>query len=86
MSSRYTDVETITPEQRMQIIGLLTVARDLLHRMDDVERAACAITGEEPGGHTGDAMWGERTDVDDLLGRLSIKCAPEPRTEGDGER
>lgn len=65
----------ITKGQRLQLIGLRTVALDLNDRLDDTIRAAGKITGEEdPFGHTADMMSDYRT-VDDGLGLLDIEVS-----------
>lgn len=57
---------TITENQRLQLIGLLTLAEHHNAMLKQIERAACAITGESDGGHTGDAVYGSRT-LEELL-------------------
>lgn len=52
-------MKTISKEDHMKLIGLLTVAAQHQSALEAIERAACEITGDEPqsGGHTGDAVY-----------------------------
>ncbi len=64
----------ITRSDYLQLIGLFALARDHLAALREIERVACAITGDEPGAgtHTTDAVWGEE-DLAHLLDVLGIE-------------
>lgn len=66
-------LKTITYDNYLRLLGLLTLAADHRREMEAIERSACAITGEEPGsgGHTGEAVWGEKR-IEHLLTVLDI--------------
>jgi hypothetical protein len=67
---------SITTNERLQLIGLLTLAQHHERLLRGLEAAACEITGEEAnsGGHTGDAIYsGAHADADDLLRKLGIR-------------
>jgi hypothetical protein len=65
----------ISREDFLKLQGLLTVARYHSRMLDDLERAAREITGEEPnGGHTSDAIFNDFT-AELLLAKLEIKVA-----------
>ena len=65
----------ITKNERLQLIGLLTLAAFHMKAVEDIEKAALEITGEEDDcGHTVDALFDpSRRDADQLLERLNIK-------------
>jgi hypothetical protein len=74
--------KTITADQRLQLIGLLALAREHNKMLKDIERAAYSITDErdregrpETCGHTSDAIFCDYA-VDDLLSRLEIAVEP----------
>lgn len=76
-----TKVRTITETQHASLLGIMVTAAVAVRRVEEFERMACAITGEGPGGHTGDEIWspsGDRPDVDGLLERLRIEVVPDP--------
>lgn len=68
-------MKTISKTQRLQLVGVLTLAAKHIAALEDLKSAAYEITGEEDDlGHTNDAIWDEgRRDADALLGRLKIK-------------
>ena len=70
---------TITYDDYLRLLGLLTLAKDYNAKLDDILRAAEVITGEKPefGGHTSDAVYGE-TSMSDLLKRLNITVEGDP--------
>lgn len=71
-TGRKTTKTSITPNERLQLIGLLTLAAQHNTRLKDIEKAMQAITTEvSDGGHTMDAMYSDY-DVDELLRRLSL--------------
>jgi hypothetical protein len=72
--SLYTEVREISREDYLQLQGLLTLATHHRLMLEDIARAACKITGEEPtsGGLTGDALF-EGYTAEVLLGTLKIK-------------
>lgn len=74
-------MKTITKAQRLQLIGLLTLAAQHMKMLESISASALEITKETEDdgtpstcGHTNDAIWDEnRRAADDLLGRLKIK-------------
>jgi hypothetical protein len=69
-------MRTITKSQRLQIIGLLTLAEKHMNALEDLQAALLEITLEIDGetGHTSDAIYdSSRRDADELLKRLEIK-------------
>lgn len=69
--------KTITPNERLQLIGLMTVAQDLYKRTTDCEAAMEKIVGykeKNHGSHFGDAIYGNET-VDQVLETLEIKVS-----------
>lgn len=76
MASRYTDKTEITAAERLQLLGLLTIAQRHNLALQDIRKAAEAITGEKEEGHTGDAIYDTaQPNVDELLNRLGIKVS-----------
>jgi hypothetical protein len=68
-------MKTITRSEYLQLLGLHALAKRHVEQLNDIERAACAITGQIPlaGTHTSDAIWNANDDtVDALLERLEI--------------
>lgn len=67
-------MKTISYDDYLRLLGLLTLAADHRKEMDAILRSACAITGDEPnaGGHTDDVIWGGNRDIHGLLDVLSI--------------
>jgi hypothetical protein len=62
----------ITTHERLQLIGLLTLAAQHNAALTDIVLAVRAITGERDDmGHSADAVYSNYS-VDDLLGRLEI--------------
>jgi hypothetical protein len=75
---KYGTVDTITPEQRLMLIGLFTLAASHRKSLEDIERSVCAIIGEkyDPGaGRSGDFVWSDEGGADVLLERESITVA-----------
>jgi hypothetical protein len=66
----------ITKEEYLQLVGLLTLARQHKKMVDEIEEAMKQVIGEEADyGHCGDAIWendGTYT-ANDLLKKLKIK-------------
>lgn len=69
-----TKVKKISFSEYLQLEGLLTLGRYHRKILDDLERAACKITGEKPQawGRTGDAFY-EDYSASILLEKLEIK-------------
>lgn len=66
-------VKTITDNERLQLIGLLTLSKRHIDEMKQIEKAAYAITGETNDiGHTSDAVW-DHCDADELLRKLNAQ-------------
>lgn len=78
----------ITRSQWLQLVGICTLAQHHNRMMQDLERAACVITGDEynSGSHTGDAIWGgdSRTPAE-LLRLLEIHVVDDPPAAKGGE-
>jgi hypothetical protein len=77
--TKYGTAETITPEQRLMLIGLLTLAADHRKSLEDIERSVATIIGEpyeSPGcpgcGRSGDFVWSNEGSADVLLEREGI--------------
>jgi hypothetical protein len=74
-------MKTISKNQHLQLVGLLTLAGRHMKMLESISEAALSITGEKEKdgtpstcGHTNDAIWDEnRRDADALLERLKIK-------------
>lgn len=68
--------ETITANERLQLIGLLTVAEMQMKSLEATEKAANELLGVVDiglGGHVSDAIFDSgRRDADQLLMRLDI--------------
>ena len=76
---------TISYDDYLRLVGLLTLARDYNRALNDILHSALAITGEyddndatgEYYGHTGDAVYDDDGgDADALLRRLGISVDP----------
>ena len=69
-------MKKITKEQYVQLVGLMCLAKQSTNELNNIEKAACAITGEEPnkGSHTSDEVYAARGEpnADALLERLGI--------------
>jgi len=64
--------KTITKQQYLQLAGLLTLAERYTGELEEIERAAMEITGEDDEwGHTSDAVYGTRS-IAELLKLLEI--------------
>ena len=62
----------ITRDQRLQVIGLLTVAQQQMRAVVATEAALAELLDDLPdGGHCGDAIWSEYT-ADTLLQKLNV--------------
>jgi hypothetical protein len=65
--------KTISQDDYLRLVGLLTLASDHRKAPRDIERSACAITDEKPNGHTSDTVWGGYLhSADDLLYLLDL--------------
>lgn len=66
--------KTISYDDYLRLVGLLTLAADHRKALGDIERSACALTGQTPGagGHTSDEIWGQERGVQGLLEVLDI--------------
>lgn len=74
---------TITRNEYLQLVGLLTLAKRHCAALTDIAQACVAITDERDddgdlmdNGHTFDAVWSEG-DADDLLRKLELTVAEE---------
>lgn len=68
-------MKTITANQRLQLIGLLTLAEKHSKALEDIKASASEITGEalDACGHTSDAIYDDGSrDADTLLKKLDI--------------
>ena len=75
---------TITKNEKLALIGLLTVGENLNQQLREVEKAMLKITGEEIElgmGHCSDALYGmesthnKESDVNRLIARLNLTVA-----------
>ncbi len=66
---------TITANERLQLMGLLVLAKRHNAALKDIERAALAITGEDDLGHTSDGLYCDY-EADEILRRLNITVEP----------
>lgn len=75
MASKYTDKETITHAEYLQLLGLMELARRATAHSKSIIAAAAAIVGEkeEDIGHTADECSSSDPSADALLQRLGIK-------------
>lgn len=64
--------KTISQDDHLRLVGLLTLAADHRKALDAIERSACGITGQRPGHHTSDVVWGGDLDADQLLDVIGI--------------
>jgi hypothetical protein len=80
--------KTISQDNYLRLVGLLTLAADHRKGLEDINRSACALTGEAPGYHTTDTIWGGyQHSVDDLLHLLEITVEqPSTTPEQAGEQ
>lgn len=85
---RSNEVKTISQDDYLRLVGLLTLAADHRKALDDINRSACALTGEAPGHHTTDTIWGGyQHSADDLLHLLGITVEqPSTTPEQAGEQ
>ena len=75
----------ITSNEKLQLIGLLVLAKANNERLKDITNAVIAITGEtDDMGHGMDAVFGDYT-ADELLDRLDIKVIDSPVKEKHSE-
>jgi hypothetical protein len=72
--------KTISKAQRLQLIGLRTVAAELNKQLDAVRDAAVAITGEKDAhgepegcGHTYDYVIGDYRGIDEMLRLVNVR-------------
>jgi hypothetical protein len=83
--------KSLSYDDYLRLAGLLALAADHRRMLEAIDRAACAITGDEPaaGSHTSDAVWsGDRSlaDVLMLLGITTPKPPPATTTPEDASR
>lgn len=67
--------KTISQDDYLRLLGLLTLAADHRRALEAIERSACGITGTDPdaGSLTSDTVWGGHLmSGDDLLRLLDI--------------
>ena len=85
---------TISYDDYLRLVGLLTLARDHNRTLNDIRRSALAITGEyddndatgEYYGHTGDAVYDDNGGrADELLRKLGIAVNPAQNGVGPAE-
>ena len=72
--------KTISDDDYLRLVGLLTLAADHRKALRAIERAACQLTGDadDTGSHTGDTVWGgSRDTADGLLAVLGITVVHE---------
>ena len=62
----------ITKAQYQQLLGLRLLADRHNAAVEEIEKAAIAITGDRENGHTTDWVFGFRTTVEELLALLHI--------------
>lgn len=73
-------MKTISHDDFLRLLGLLTLAADYRKKLVDIERSARAITGDKELGHTGDAVWADVHSARSLLAALGITVEP-PQVE-----
>lgn len=78
--------KTITPGQRFEAIGLLTLGWSLNSQLSSVERLLVELTGDGDCGLTSDLLYSTIRDdatraVDDLLQSLKVTVEPDRPTE-----
>lgn len=83
-------MKIISRDDYLRLVGLLTLAADHRKALDDINRSACALTGEAPGYHTTDTVWGGyQHSADDLLHLLGMRVeqpSTTPEEAGDQMR
>lgn len=76
---RYTQKTKITRSEYLQLVGLLTLAKENNKRQADIIAAVIAITGEtDDMGHGNDAVYSDYS-ADELLGKLKISVVANKR-------
>lgn len=71
--------QVISHDDYVRLVGLLTLATGYRQQLEAVERSACALVGEELGGHISDVVWGGHAiSVAHLLDLLGLAVAPPP--------
>jgi hypothetical protein len=76
-------MKTITRSEYFMLVGLSTLAHYHHRGLNDIELAACSITGDKPNDnqHTSDFIFNETpispAGVDQLLDKLGVKVADE---------
>lgn len=82
-----TDTRTITETERLQLIGLLTLSRDLNVQIRAIEKAAADVVGEPSDdydyyGFVTDNVWDHREDgaalAQNIIRALKIEVVPDP--------
>lgn len=72
-------MKTITSEQKLQLIGLLTLAREHNQKLTDITRAVAEIVDETAGDYASDAVYGSEIganvnlEVDVFLDRVGVR-------------
>ncbi len=67
-------MKTISHDDYLKLVGLLTLAADHRKQIDAIEHAALALLGEELGGHVSDEIWvGQHGSAQRLLEVLGIR-------------
>lgn len=71
---------TITPAERLQLVGLATIGRQHAAKADEAGDAMKELLGTETddSGHISDVIWADR-DVDWMLRGLKVKVEPAKR-------
>lgn len=81
-------MKTITENDYLRIVGLLTLARDHNDKLADIARSVAGIVGEDfeeaaiGGNHSGDAVYGDYPAAE-LLRKLEIRVIREVAEEED---
>lgn len=67
--------QTITANERLQLIGLLALAKMHNDKLRDIEAASIELTGDAEMGHTYDGIYSDYS-ADEILSRLNITVEP----------
>lgn len=65
--------KSITTQEKLQLLGLLTLGIQHQKIVNQVEEAMAKISGEEIGGHLSDAVYEGDTDIDKILVNIGIE-------------
>ena len=80
--------KTISPDDRLRLVGREREQADHRRALEAIERSACALLGDTPDGHISDVVYGgyDRT-ADELLAVLGVTVAqPTTTPEAAGEQ